>query len=762
MEHSLNDVLLALPDCVFISRLHESRHLMILVAGVAYLQCFMQCNWTGPRIASDALPRVQELNSCAQKLLSCDEEPPYPLADFYGLLWISRLLLFNCRNQLSCLKTAPIWCIRCLYAHQQLFNDTIPDLMQAIFAQIDIVTEGLLQEEDFPSLLCCQVYVEYSHLKRCYHGYFEAKKLLRKAESVIGLKLELTGRLGKRTRFQEKELAQLTASIKYETLKDNRISIEEFSKLETAALPKDVALDDDTVMHRIQFSDNQGDIPVLLPIEEIVILANGIEVLQITPDHELLKEEILAYINCNLMYPQDWSIQMMSLMIRSKIESKHHRTVERSMMQLQALVDNVNATLPPVAHRLKFANTVNFPPIWIMQLELAKILTDLGAIKSALEVYVRLEMWEEVIMCYHAIGQRDKAEQLTRERLKIQETPTLWCLLGDIRKEAEFYERAWKVSKHRNARSQRSLGFLYLYAEKYEECIACFKETLKVNSMQEHVWFSLGCAAMKTEDYHLSAEAYRQCVRLDSDKAEAWSNLSTAYIKSKQKHRAYRTLQEALKCSFENWRIWENYLFVCVDIGQFEDAITTIHRLMDLKEKYIDAEILDILVEAVITGKADSQGESAAKQKPILLKLFGRVTSKITNNAAVWYSYSKLYMQSDLKEDSDKRISLLQKSVRVASQKPKWESNLEDIKLIASYAKMLSEGALSIGMDKRDVSELVQILSSTILSLNSIVNKIKHQISYVNTEVDSQLGTICSNLEENINSLNNSIQTIRS
>ncbi|EDV18820.1 uncharacterized protein TRIADDRAFT_62712 [Trichoplax adhaerens] len=241
----------------------------------SYLSSTVDEDQSNDRIASDALPRVQELNSCAQKLLSCDEEPPYPLADFYGLLWISRLLLFNCRNQLSCLKTAPIWCIRCLYAHQQLFNDTIPDLMQAIFAQIDIVTEGLLQEEDFPSLLCCQVYVEFSHLKRCYCGYFQAKKLLRKAESVIGLKLELAGRLGKRTRFQEKKLAQLTASIKCETLKDNRISIEEFSKLETAALPKDVTLDDDTVMHRIKFSDNQGDIPVLLPIEEIVILANG-------------------------------------------------------------------------------------------------------------------------------------------------------------------------------------------------------------------------------------------------------------------------------------------------------------------------------------------------------------------------------------------------------------------------------------------------------------------------------------------------------
>lgn len=35
---------------------------------------------------------------------------------------------------------------------------------------------------------------------------------------------------------------------------------------------------------------------------------------------------------------------------------------------------------------------------------------------------------------------------------------------------------------------------------------------------------------------------------------------------------------------------------------------------------------------------------------------------------------------------------MLQKALRTASQNPKWENNVEDIKLVASYAKTLSEG----------------------------------------------------------------------
>lgn len=59
-------------------------------------------------------------------------------------------------------------------------------------------------------------------------------------------------------------------------------------------------------------------------------------------------------------------------------------------------------------------------------------MVSLGVVQGAVEVYQRLELWEEVATCYQAAGRRGRAEEVVRERLREHETPTLWCILGDV------------------------------------------------------------------------------------------------------------------------------------------------------------------------------------------------------------------------------------------------------------------------------------------------------------------------------------------
>jgi len=108
-----------------------------------------------------------------------------------------------------------------------------------------------------------------------------------------------------------------------------------------------------------------------------------------------------------------------------------------------------------------------------LERELALRLLSLGVVKSALEIFERLEMWEEAGKCRQATEQRDRALAVVRDLLAGRKAEAevvlargkanttgprramldaareakLWCLLGELKPERahEHLERAWTV-----------------------------------------------------------------------------------------------------------------------------------------------------------------------------------------------------------------------------------------------------------------------------------------------------------------------------
>ena len=58
---------------------------------------------------------------------------------------------------------------------------------------------------------------------------------------------------------------------------------------------------------------------------------------------------------------------------------------------------------------------------------------------------------------------------MIREQLAIKETANLWCFLGDVTRNMEHYEKAWELSKHKSARAQRCMGYLYFGKEQVSD-----------------------------------------------------------------------------------------------------------------------------------------------------------------------------------------------------------------------------------------------------------------------------------------------------
>ncbi len=98
---------------------------------------------------------------------------------------------------------------------------------------------------------------------------------------------------------------------------------------------------------------------------------------------------------------------------------------------------------------MRYLNCLNIPPKWLLQRELGQRYVALTLHRDALEIFQRLELWEGVIACHQALDQDEKAEELVRTRLAEEPTPTLWCVLADITRKEEFYEKAWELSNHK-------------------------------------------------------------------------------------------------------------------------------------------------------------------------------------------------------------------------------------------------------------------------------------------------------------------------
>lgn len=454
-----------------------------------------------------------------------------------------------------------------------------------------------------------------------------------------------------------------------------------------------------------------------------------------SPKDELTTEELSTFIETLLSDPKNWAIQTCCLFVRAKLESKKTRKAERSLMQLENLVDNYRNELLESKHRFPLFFAVNFPSLRSVQIELGRAYMDLGCINSALDIYSNLQSWEDVIKCYISLEKREKAENLIRKQLEIKETAEMYCYLGEVTRNTQYYEKAIEISNGKSAKAYRMIAKHQFSREEYVKSIENFEKSLQINYMQYDAWFMLGNAAFRAEKWDIAAKAFRQCTNLDPDSHETWNNLAAAYIKNNQKDKAHTILQEAIKQDYENWKVWENYLWTSTDCGYFDEVLKAYHRLLDLKEKYTDVDVLRILCQAVEQNLNNSKGQSILALKSKILQLFGRIVSAVVNESKIYWYYAKIVFyfgqldDQDISkcielsnENADKAFTLLQKSLRCLINQPNWELEVEKCKEIIDLSIKILEECFQYGNHVENTKEL---FASFKLNIKSIINKLK-------------------------------------
>uniref|UniRef100_A0A8D3DFZ7 Tetratricopeptide repeat protein 27 n=1 Tax=Scophthalmus maximus TaxID=52904 RepID=A0A8D3DFZ7_SCOMX len=696
------------------------RELTAMALAVSCLQMFVQSNWTGPPVSvhiSDLLPSALLSSQVGNQphpalLLLLDGESVYSLVANPFLLLLASIILTKCSSKMESLQLLPWWTLRYINLHQQILEAPSPQLLNSAQSSMDKVLKclPLLSEQ---RNLVIQFHLECVYMNLTYYEYQPAKEHIQKAQELSGLDINTTGALGKRTRFQHKNLAQLILEVHRKQDRPDQL-VDEATPTPTPEVSTHLT------PHMPLLAPDQYELPDLSAEEQAVILGVCTDFQKNNPVYKLTEEELLAFTSCILSQPKFWAVEVSTLCLRTKLERGRTRCVERAMMQTQALVDYFDDKNCPASERLKVFYCCQAPPIWAVQKQLASLLTDLGCVSSALLTFEKLELWEDVVICYERLGQHGKAEEIVRRELEKKETPSLYCLLGDILRDHQYYDRAWELSGRRSARAMRS-----------KQCTECFEQSLKINTMQLGVWFSLGCAYFTLESYEGAARAFQKCVVLEPDVSTCKQNTShqqfTNYNQKMEKTKAFRTLQESLRCNYEHWQIWENFIAVSTDVGEFAEAIKAYHRLMDLRENFKDIQVLQILVRAVVENLTDSQGEPAASYKSKLKELLGRVSSRHSSDAEIWQQYALLYGDghSSSPEDNEKALQFLSKAHRCEVQTVGWEKEPGLFKEVMKRAVDMGEVTISCSKKKANPTEALQMLSSTRLSLRSLATKAK-------------------------------------
>ena len=104
------------------------------------------------------------------------------------------------------------------------------------------------------------------------------------------------------------------------------------------------------------------------------------------------------------------------------------------------------------------------------------------------------------------------------------------CLVGEMKRDHTWFEKAWEQSGHKCSKAARMLGRYWFYENQYEKSIEYYDKTLALNRLQKDTWFTKGCAHMRIQDWKGGAYAFGNVIKIDERNSDSWANLANCYV----------------------------------------------------------------------------------------------------------------------------------------------------------------------------------------------------------------------------------------
>lgn len=629
------------------------------------LQHFIEANYTNIENKT-----AVSLSSEMLEELSIGGHLPYPFLkepeSFVSLKQAIKTLIAENKCDLQNLKNNDskqliivYWYCRIICIHLSFFNQNVLmnyneelELLQSFFKGDEELMSILLQELD-DSRIKAKIQQLY-YLESCkvsillQNEHLYAANCLNRYSALSKMNYVLTGCQTQRTKYQTKfhnNLIILAESDSEQLLledqlfhKDQNSLVENlklnhdvllnrpvYSKLETpdaveeqsvlpeynnkflktvstsAEIPQTLAALDFNNQPKLTFFD---EIQFLLRLEAIKISSPAKD--------PLVEQELMAIIdrltsnidNCNSM------IFTCTLWERSLIETSKAKTIERALLQMEQLINDLQDS--NFQFDSQFFFLLPLRPTWILQSQLAEKYMELGVVKSAMEIYKRLHMVNELALCHCAVGEENEGLLLLEARLA--ELPNEYrsmSIIGDIKQDPKYWKEAWAKGKYLNAKISLA-KYTYYKLKNPQESMAHFEECNIQRQSFDNIYL-YGCIALQTEQWQKAKQAFQTCVQMDETNLKCWSNLGAALVEVAMYEQAYSAFSKAVSLttgsstiSKNSSQIIQNLMIISLRLKKWNQVLNCYTKLIE-SQNLIDMEVIQELFEQ-LTNESNTNG----------------------------------------------------------------------------------------------------------------------------------------------------------
>lgn len=781
----------------------------VMFIAAACLQLYIQANWTGPPVASfsnaeryplpcfsresdllhdaDLVAKLEyyaksqsaatgkdktmqdidpfpKTNAANAKLLEVNGEEVFDSLIFgIHFLHVSNVLLTLLGTNRT--VTGGWWTARMTTAWQESLNtrDVASDLKLRCEAGFKSTYEKLaaIPARQVPGTTLGLLSMERGVAMHKFQDPNQAKRFFRQAMlDELQMDIQLSGAMGKRTKFQIEAKTQLILTAKStDPTRTNAKDDAPIEPVKTEVVEPQTEgeaigfgtmleaghvrvaiheVDQDTPLHeRIQFENEDRRTGDMRLIDQVLVLNLCIDVKNSAAMELLTAEQMLAYVDLVMLRPENFSIHACALLIKSKLEFEKYKTKERSVLQMQLLVDQQSNRLTPLQptinkdenlplERLEYIHALVWPPVWRLKRSLADRYQSVGVNMSALNLYQELRIWDDAVHVLLRMEKRHRAEQLIREQPKM--TPNLLVILGELLDDEQLMHQAWEESNHRFARAKRLLGTRAFDRKDFASAKQHYKQALEINALFPSVWFKLGLIAFREKDYGQARVAYAELVRIEPEDSEAWANLSACMYAQNELEAALNASVEATKHARGNTKLWHNQLTLAIQLKQLDLAMECVNELIDLEGKHSGQPHVEVNAMLALTEHAIERPKFRNRYEQLLQK----IKAKCTSQADIWVLAAEYYSASQqwaLKEDA------LLRRTRCFLATPEWHKEDNLVKRLVLTSIVLCQDAIKHG-DRTSKQNIYTFIKGFLSKIPPAIDKLDH-LNKVWTELNS-------------------------